>query len=130
MKERSATHDLRRKIEDRNCRKSRCQEEEETEVGVEKKDRPLLRLVDCIKILVETSKVTKTTTKKRSNGHKSLGTNKEARQPRNLRLNYPMRVLRQDPGREQVTRFKIKHNSLSQGNNLKESSQRQLQREE
>ena len=107
-------------------------------VEEERKDKPLLQLVDCIKTLVETSKVMKTTTKKRSNGHKSFETNKEAQQPRNLRLNYPTQELRLDPGQEQVIRlksktkikFKIKLNSRDQGNNLKESSQRQLQKEE
>ena len=78
------------------------------------------------------------TMKKRNNGHRSFETNKKAQQPRNLRLNCPMQELRLDPGQEQVIRlesrtkikFKIKLNSLSQGNNLKESSQRQLQKEE
>ena len=92
-------------------------------VEEERKDRPPLLLEDCIKTLVGTLKVMKSTMKKK-NGHRSIATNKEA-QPRNLQLNYPTQVLRLDPGQEQVIRlksktkieFKINHNSLSQGNN-------------
>ena len=105
-------------------------------VEEERKDRPPLLLEDCIKTLVGTLKVMKSTMKKK-NGHRSIATNKEAQQPRNLQLNYPTQVLRLDPGQEQVVRFvsktkikfKIKLNSRDQGNNLKESSQRQLQKE-
>ena len=106
-------------------------------VEEERKDRPPPLLEDCIKTLVETLKVMKSTMKKKKNGHRSIATNKEAQQPRNLRLNCPMQELRLDPGQEQVIRlesrtkieFKIKPSSPSQGNNLKESSQRQLQKE-
>ena len=107
-------------------------------VEEERKDRPPLLLEDCIKTLVETLKVMRSTMKKKKNGHRSIATNKEAQQPRNRQLNYPTQVLRLDPGQEQVVRFvsktkikfKIKLNSRDQGNNSKEFSQRQLQKEE